>query len=123
MDKHEPSNKGSSGGQTINLITGEVTASDAANLMYAHGVLMSIAWGIIAPFGIFASRQRQFPPFNRPEPKGFWFLVHRISMGSVVMFIVLKKKAIFLMFFCLNDRFCFHFFFFWSCVFFCVCNC
>jgi hypothetical protein len=65
----------------LNLVSGESSVKgDDKDLIMAHGVLMWIAWVVIAPIGIFASRNRQI--FSSPTA---WFTYHRSLMPTAIL--------------------------------------
>ena len=66
--------------RSINYDTCE-THTLVNKLHIAHGVLMSIAWGVLLPVGIIIARfYRHVQP--RTGPRAFWFLHHQIFQYS-----------------------------------------
>jgi len=80
LAQHTTTARASTGGE-LNLLTGEVTLiEEDLTLQIVHGVLMWLAWAILASVGIFSSAFRSF------LPKGpIWFKIHRGVQASVVV--------------------------------------
>jgi len=72
------------GGLKLNLDSGDAEATaDKTAAKRAHGVLMFIAWGLLAPLGVYFAR---FGKDYKKQTKGFWFhYVHKPAMISVVV--------------------------------------
>jgi len=67
----------------FDLLTGAIEViEDDYTLEDVHGVLMWIAWALLAPIGIMASTFRFLFPV---KPKGRWFMVHRGVQVLVVL--------------------------------------
>ena len=68
-----PTGGSGTGVGTVNLVSGAF--SSASSLMLeAHGAMMVIAWGVLAPFGVLAAR---YGKRVRPGPPPLWFVAHR----------------------------------------------
>ncbi len=100
---HGPTGRG---GASVNLLTGEVTGVTRGLIYLAHGILMTIAWGLLVPLGVFfavglngAPRTRQccsnvdinFGGTKRAAvlPKGLWYIYHwRTQMSAALLSLV-----------------------------------
>ena len=94
------------GGANVNLLTGEVTGVTRGTIYLMHGILMTLAWGLLVPLGAFfavglngAPRTRQccsnadinFGGTKRAAvlPKGLWYIYHwRTQMSAAVLSLV-----------------------------------
>lgn len=94
------------GGANVNLLTGEITGVTRGVIYLAHGILMTLAWGLLVPLGVFfalglngAPRTRQccsnadinFGGTKRAAvlPKGLWYIYHwRTQMSAAVLSLV-----------------------------------
>jgi hypothetical protein len=61
----------------LDLLSGGVKDTSRYSLRVAHGIIMTIAWAIIVPFGIGAARFLK----DRKGLGATWFRVHRISQA------------------------------------------
>jgi hypothetical protein len=77
------------GSGQLDLSTGAFTASASRTaIIVAHGVVMFLAWGLLAPAGVLVAR---FTKHVQPAdgPSAFWFTTHRIvQVTSMVLSVV-----------------------------------
>jgi hypothetical protein len=75
------------GAVNANLATGKVTAVPIAADRLAHGSLMFLAWGVLAPFGMMIAR---FGKHTSWGGNGAWFKTfHRPMMAGAVLFTII----------------------------------
>lgn len=91
LTNHGPNRRG---GGSVNLLTGSFSASSKDPLYLVHGVLMTVAWGLLVPLGVFfalalnpekrrrgccSNHDAKFKDPSRPAaalPKGLWYTYH-----------------------------------------------
>lgn len=72
------------GTSSLDFATGSLSSSAAASMRVAHGIMMTLAWGVLAPVGVMLARYAKAAP-SKPCGKPLWFQSHRIVQSCAVL--------------------------------------